>query len=322
MTNRAVQVNPGRAPGTGAAGAGGPDLCQRLREAGLVVLQCDERGELSESGASPDWLREVLVRSPLFRGGLRQAAKSWAKQEEPRPIEALRGCWLCAIERLERRKRCGYNVAVIITTSLLEGEELAAMCQASRADLALCTTRLQQLPPASVADVPRLSLLWRTLQEEVGERVVEAHSAESLSQQLAESYEEINLLYSIAQTTSVAQPPERFVAAVCMELLGTLPYAWIGAQLADDPQRLKGLSGSFMLAGKPRRTEEQLRQLTKRLLSTVHDDSPLVLEPGRNKGHIEFAALGRTIAVHPVTRDGRVLGLLIAAERQGRDPQV
>ena len=76
-----------------------------------------------------------------------------------------------------------------------------------------------------------------------------------MGKQLAESYEEMNLLYTIIQIMTVQERPERFVALACQELLATLSYAWVGTQLADDRKRLKSLCRALMLAGKPARPQ-------------------------------------------------------------------
>ena len=118
---------------------------------------------------------------------------------------------------------------------------------------------------------------------------------------------------------SVVDQPERFVTIACEELLATLPYAWIGAQLADDRETLKKLAGQLIIAGDPGQPESQLRELTRSILAEVKPDAPIVLEPATNPLHAKYAQLGKTVLVHPVSRDGKVIGLLIAGEKQGQD---
>ena len=86
---------------------------------------------------------------------------------------------------------------------------------------------------------------------------------------------------------SGVEQPLRFVTIVCRELLATLPYAWIGVQLADDKAMLKKLAGALIVAGEPGQPDETLKALGKRVLAKVEPDSPMVLEPGVNPAVIQ-----------------------------------
>jgi HD-GYP domain-containing protein (c-di-GMP phosphodiesterase class II) len=300
-----------------------PRLGQQLRELGLLVLEVDAAGSLRpEVRPRGDWLEELFVRSPLWRAALRAAAARWAAQEDLGGAEeVLPGCFAEALPRLDRRRRVGYAVAVIVSAAFVVGEELRAMCLAARMDPGLTRRRLEGLPPAAVADVPRIgALARRVLGDEL--RLAERQATlESVGQQLAESYEEMNLLYTTIQSMGEVDRPARFVRVVCGQLLETLPYAWIGAQLADDRDRLKRLAGELVLAGHPGRPLESLRGIARELMEHAGSE-PLVLDPAHNPDHAGFTGLGCTALVHPVGRDEALLGILIAADRRGPDRAV
>jgi HD-GYP domain-containing protein (c-di-GMP phosphodiesterase class II) len=65
-----------------------------------------------------------------------------------------------------------------------------------------------------------------------------------------------------------------------------------------------------------------LRTLCKTILANAQPDVPMVLDPAGNPEHAEFAKLGHSVLVHPVSRDDNVIGVLIAGERRGPDPAV
>jgi HD-GYP domain-containing protein (c-di-GMP phosphodiesterase class II) len=142
---------------------------------------------------------------------------------------------------------------------------------------------------------------------------------ESVGKQLAESYEEISLLYTIIRSMTVVEQPERFVAIACEELLATLPYAWIGVDLAEDRQRLKKLAGRFVFAGDTNQPEAKIKALADRLLAQAKVDAPIVLEPATNPQHADYACFGQSALVHPISSDGKVIGLAIAGDKQGED---
>lgn len=295
-------------------------LEQRLRAVGIVTLWCDTDGNLQpETPPQHDWMSDMLRKSPMFVSGLKRAAERWQQVNSPLPIEVVPGVWVSAIPRVARRRRQGYIVAIIPTIDLLGSEHLAAMCQSASMDFELANDLLRALPPASNEEVPRLAALVRFGHDDQVRLVSENQSMETLGQQLAESYEEINLLYTIIQNMTVRERPEHFARAALDELLQTLPYRWIAAQLIDDPQRLKRLSGRLLVAGEPQVDEQQMRALTRRLLEQTQPGSPLVLDPAVNARDAAYAPLGQPIMTHPVTVDDHVIGLLLAGDKRGSD---
>jgi HD-GYP domain-containing protein (c-di-GMP phosphodiesterase class II) len=290
---------------------------------GILLLECDQTGKLiSRPAPGGDWLLDLYCQAPIFIIALRQAAAQWAEQRVPEPLEVFPGCWAAPMPRINRRRRIGYYVAVIIAAPFLDCEQLSAMCQAASVDFELCRQRLVELPPVSPPDVQRTATMVRYALEDHLQLTSDSKAMEAVGQQLAESYEELNLLYTTIQSMSGVERPSRFVAMVCQELLATLPYAWIGAQLADNKAMLKKLADQLIVAGEPGQPTETLRALGKRILAKAKPDTPMVLEPAVNPAHAGFARLGQTVLVHPVSRDKKVIGVLIAGEKRGPDPAI
>ena len=295
-------------------------LNERMRNAGIVLLGCAESGELiSRPETGQDWLADLFCGSPIFRSSLLAAAASWKEQEDPSNVQAMPGVWLAPTAVVNRRRRAGYSVAVIVTRSLLSAEQLSAMCQSARMDIELCKKMLAELGPVPDGNVSRLASLVRFAHEDHLQISSKGQAIESVGKQLAESYEEMNLLYTIIQSMTVQERPERFVALACQELLTTLSYAWVGTQLADDRDRLKSLSGRLIIAGQTGHSFSELRIAARGLLKGAQPDEPIVLEPERNPDHAPFAALGKLVLAQPVCSNGEVIGLLIAGDKCGPD---
>lgn len=312
MNVRADKACPANAAG---------ELAARLRRVGMVTLQCCPAGEiLDPAPAGDDWLNDLCCQSPLFRQSLEKAAAAWGQEPEPDVKEAVPGLWLAPIVLLRRRKRIGYFVTVIPTSGLHESEQLVAFCQSAGQDLEMTRRLLAELSLPTAADVPRLATLVRFAHEDQEKMDSDRRSIESVGQQLGESYEEISLLYTIIRSMTVVQRPSKFVRVACDELLETLPYAWIGAQMADDPKRLKGLARATIISGDAGCPMVELKALLNQLLAEAKPDAPMVLEPAFNEEHAPLRDLGRTALVHPISSDGHVIGLLIAGDKQGPDP--
>ncbi|UCD74991.1 MAG: HD domain-containing protein [Phycisphaerales bacterium] len=296
-------------------------LHRRLRRTGLLLLTCDPTGCLvGPTQRGEDWLTDMFCASPIFRQALREAAARWQDDPAPAELEVMPGLWLSPAPLLERRKPIGYAVTVIPTGAFLDAEQLPALCQASEQDLEMARRLLHELSPPSRSDVHRIAALVRFAHEDQRRMAAENRAMETVGQQLGESYEEINLLYTIIRSMTEVQNPGRFVEIACDELLETLPYAWIGALMADDVKRLKSLACAMTIAGEPGHGPEELRPLLEQLLNVTEAHAPVVLEPAFNANHARFLPLGGTALAHPVSSDGKVIGLLVAGDKQGSDP--
>ena len=179
--------------------------------------------------------------------------------------------------------------------------------------------RLGDMPPVAETDVPRLAALARAVLEQDRRLASRSAAVESVGGQLAESYEEINHLYTIIRSMTEVERPEKFVSLACREMLNTLPYRWIAFAFARDANRLAKLAGHFVLAGAPRESEATIRDLASRLLAGEPIRQAIVLEPTANPAHAVYAAFGATALVHPVAGDEARFGLFIAGDKEGAD---
>ncbi len=295
-------------------------LRERLRAAGMVAMICDEHGRRVSRPEGPlDWFDSLFVNSPLIDRYLQAEVRTWGEDRLPESAMVAPGICFVPVPLLNRRRVSGYSVTILPTAEILESEQLLALCQSAQCDYQLTRSLLAQLPPISSSDVPRTAALVRSLHEVQARLSVDEEAIESTGKQLAESYEEISLLYTIIQSMTVVQQPDRFVRIVCEELLATLPYRWIAMRMADDPERLKKLAGELVVAGETGATRRDLRDHTGELLQEVQPDAPLVIDPRRNPAHRQYRCFGQNALIHPISSDGRLLGLLIAGDKQGDD---
>jgi len=314
MTNRPVQPVPHDPLAA---------LAARLRDAGMLLLLSDADGRLvPDRPGLDDPLSRSLGASRAVQRFVAASAADWAGQVEPPPSEALPGLWVAPLPIHTRRRRTGYALVVIVTPEALESSGLHALTDgAEGADDQVCAA-LAILPPVPASEVGRMATIARVLHDDQERLSADCEAIENIGQQLAESYEEINLLYTITKGITEVDRPERFVALACRELLDTLPYAWIGTQLADDPRRLKRLSRQFIVAGDPGQPHEQLQSLALDVLEQVDSSEPMVFEPGLKQDHSYLISMGRTVLVCPIMRDELVIGLLIAGDKKGADHSV
>ncbi|MCZ6836422.1 MAG: HD domain-containing protein [Planctomycetota bacterium] len=295
----------------------------KLRIVGLLLFPCDRTGTLLSNATSDgDLLIDTLSGSESFQRLLKTQASRWEEHEDPEAVEAMPGMWFLPLPIRIRRRCTGYNVVVIATPDLIDSRELEELCRSSNVDFKRINVELSALPPAPTTEIDRLSRLVRTMYHDHITIRGDQEVIENIGQQLADSYEEINLLYTITQSITKVDQPEQFVAIACRELLATLPYTWIGVQLADDPDRLKSLNQRFIATGDPGQMHETLSALAQELLKQAEPDRPMILEPGLKSDHSYLLSMGRTVLAFPIMRDGKAIGLLIAGGKQGADQRV
>jgi len=292
------------------------DLEAMLREIGMVLLSCDMGGGLTPSRqtARRDWLTE-LVRTPgIVRRGLTVACEQWADESCPQPLELVPGLWCGSVPLRDRRDRVGYVLIAIPTRDLLESEHLSAMCQATHFDIRVCRERLQRLSVPAVSEVPRLAAMITRLWLDRQARDGSEQTLEQVGRELAETWEEINLLYSITDKMTVEARPHRFAAQACQELLQTLPYRWVAAYIDREGTG----EGRLIVSGDAPRDRASLRAMLSSIAGRQDITGPLMA--GAITGDDpELDALGTAGFAHPIGRDGRILGLLVAGDKEGPD---
>jgi len=152
--------------------------------------------------------------------------------------------------------------------------------------------------------------LWTDLHARDGRE----QTLEQVGRELAETWEEINLLYSITDKMTVEARPHRFADQACRELLQTLPYRWVAAYI----DRERTGEGRLIISGDAPRDRATLRDMLASIASREGIDGPLMA--GKLSGDDpEIDALGTAGIAHPIGRDGRVVGLLVAGDKQGPD---
>jgi HD-GYP domain-containing protein (c-di-GMP phosphodiesterase class II) len=291
-----------------------------LREIGVILVATDEEGRIRwPRVVENDWLARLMLSGRLVTNAIRSAVRAWDADGEFRAIEGVPGVWLVAEPIRERRERLGYVIGIIPTARLLGDEILAAMAQAASFDLTWCRQCLQDLPAIPSDEALRFARLVRVNIREHVARQRDAAEMENMSGQLTESYEEITLLYTIADRLRQIDRADRFMRVVCDELLATLPYEWVGALFADDLKKCSSLAGQLILAGTSAAPLPTMRALLTTLRRQAKPDTARVLDPMHRAEDAGFAPLGQPIVAHPIGGESGVIGILVAGSRIAKD---
>jgi len=288
-----------------------------LRELGLVLSACDleARPVGSRSRATRrDWLTDLIRMPAIVQKGVRDLVETWNDASAPQPAEVLPGLWCAPVPLRNRRIRTGYALLFIPTLGLMRSEHLKAMCHATRFDERVCRERMKRLSLPSESEVPRLAAMFTRLWGDRQARDGREQTLEQVGRELAETWEEINLLYSITDKMTVEARPHRFAAQACRELLQTLPYRWVAAYIDRDGTG----EGRLIISGDAPRDRSSLRGVLSSIATREDIEGPLMA--GALAGDDpELDALGVAGIAHPIGRDGCVAGLLVAGDKVGPD---
>ena len=299
-------------------------LCQAIHDAELMAGMCDVDGRLidtpsADSTLADDWLLMLLRGSAIVAQALKTAAAGWQHDDAPAAQELIPGLFVLPIPQVHRRKRLGYTLIFIPTVDLPTSEQLQHAAQAAQLDFAVITQRLADRNLVAPTEVNRIAALALSLCLSHRRLADVAETMDSVGQQLAESYEEISLLYSMSQKMTVVQRPSQFILEACRGLLETLPFRWVGVQFAENVDSLPSLAGRLLSTGAIQVDDKKLHQLGPTALSAVPIDSPLVVDTQDNPKFAHLKPLGNPVLLFPISRGDRTIGVMIAADKEGSD---
>ncbi len=299
-------------------------LRARCRQLGMPTLRCDTEGRLEPDAEEPataeDRLRAAWLRSPFLFSLLRREAPGWAELDPPPPVELFEGLWAIPLVETRRRRRIGYVIALALEPAALLAEQFQAACQAARLDARAARDALAPIATFDRAEIARLGLLLAWSQ---GDRVEVAVGEEAIctfSRQLTEAYEELSLLLKLGQSMNQVANPSRFVTLLASELHATLSFRWIAVRFVTEARDARHMAGRCHVGGEAPLAANRLPQFLDGVLSRLEGLTPQVIR----QENAAFSARGgeAAILVHPLVREGRLIGAIFGGEKHGADQEI
>ncbi|MAE60598.1 MAG: hypothetical protein CMJ49_04475 [Planctomycetaceae bacterium] len=294
----------------GAAGR----LAERCATMGVAVFYVDLDGHITQiagRGQPDQWLSG----SPLLHDAVIRSVPQWNEQDDPGPQQAWLGCWVVPLLVAQRRRRLGYQVAVILTKDLPNSEQFVRMCDAAQLDRTVIETRIRsRLWPA--AHVSRFAESLRWLSQDADQLDQRDREITSLSNQLSGTYEELSLLYKISTNMTVTQDPSTFLGDACTEIRQVLGLSWLALQLTDQDVRLGELRGRLISSeesgGKPR----HIPTAGAAMLDFVAQQPDPNILAGTELSAVEgLRTIGRQVMVVPLTSSRGPIGVMFGADK-------
>jgi len=216
-------------------------LAARFRAAGLCLTVFNSDGEISyfEPAAGAFFTRYVL---PLARRDLALAGKirNIPADAEPLVIDTLPGALLAVCPFVDRRQAAGFVSLAARVDGFEPNEDLWRACTRISTDAEWVLHQANSLPGYSrdtlLIQAGLLGAMLRDQLRIVGMQV----DLNDLSEQLANTYEELSLIYQISSGMRVNRRASDFFKQTCQDVLEVMDIQAIGVALhADDESRNK-----------------------------------------------------------------------------------
>ena len=293
-------------------------VCSRLAELSLPVWRVDASGNVL---AAPDVGGDIgrLLRSTPITELVSDAARSLADVDKPQIITPVSGFSVIAVPERQRRRCVAWTIALAPSGEFMLGDRFQLACQSAGLPPEQAKQALAALATYTPETIRHLAAMigW-SVADLVGE-ADSRHAIAGFTRQLTEDFETIDLLHSLARLMGDPSRPQDFVNRALARLNDSMQFAWLGCWVASDPRLARlPMPRTFLTGGSPLPETELSAAADSLARGMTADSKPLIISEAPETG----LPRGVQCIVQPVARSSRLLGLLIAGDKQSGDPGV
>ncbi|MCK5113404.1 MAG: HD domain-containing protein [Phycisphaerae bacterium] len=297
------------------------DLGVCADEMGLVMTVWDSRGKLLGDTKPGEHLCQMLCgQQDQRKAKSTQLAHQVLEQDGPIQTTNSLGCCMFGLPIREYHKTVGAVVLGYPTSEMIDEEHLGVVCDQLHLDREPVMSCAQRRNFHSALEAPNLMRMFNTRLN----KMIEAHhtgkAITSLSDNLANSYEELALLHQIGNSMKVSKPPRRFLQDICRELQGVMNIKAAAAIVYDKKMRLDG--DMMVFAGESYLDPNQIRMLlaTHIIPKLAKEDSVMLsndFTPGDENTALEQHI--QSILAVPLCVGGKNVGTILAINKNDGD---
>jgi len=291
-------------------------LSLRCDDLGLPLLAIDQTGGILDHQV-PDGhgLAATVLGSHWFARALTEAADAWRDARRPEPRSLFPGCRAVPMPVCESRRRIGYRVVILFDRALAQSEPWLHIARQAEVDPQVMIDQADDLLlDEPLADRAERMLMWMIHDLLAAER--QGEELDTLSQQLAESYEELSLVYKLSAGMTVTRDPGKFIDDALDELQQVVGMKFLSLQLTDGDDRLKSLRGKHRMIGHVPCSEEELTRIGRQLIvRSSRAALPNIIEDGRRFDMPGLNQLGQRMLIVPLIVEERPIGVIVGADK-------
>jgi len=301
-------------------GSGAPhaQIRDRCRVIGLPTWRCDRTGVIIEEPSEPG-LAGLLLRSGPLARIVAETAHQWAEQENPGVVSIMPGCWLLPMPEERRRHRYGFTVGLACSPEAVDSDEFRLACAEANVDPLAARKALADLSRYGEDAARSVASLLNWTQKDLAAIRQHEQTVDGFTRQLTDSYETIDLLYTLGRSMHDLTNPEKFVSLVCNRIHITMGFGWICALFLEDSRLGRRMNQHVYTYGNPPGDADAIAGAARDLLSRVPDQSGAFI--ASDASGIDLAP-GAQLLVQPIVREGKVSGVFVVGDKRGDDPHV
>lgn len=309
-------VNNLSAPGDRPLAAGALEkLAVRFRAAGLCLLGLRPDGSVAwhDPSAGP-WFGRYLL--PLLgEGDLAEHIRRIAPDSGPVVVDPSAGVLLAICAHVERRQVLGYFALAARGHSFNATEPVLRACNRLALDSTWLVRQAEALPVYGRDALHRQAdILISMLRDQLRLASME-QELNSLSEQLANTYEELSLIYQISSGMRVNRRASDFFRQTCQDVLEVMNVRAMGVVLQGEG----GARPDPVLYGPLQLPAAVLNQVSAQLLPLLWErKNPLLINHlAGDRNFFWLANHARQLLAVPLQRQEHVLGCLFVLDKQG-----
>jgi HD-GYP domain-containing protein (c-di-GMP phosphodiesterase class II) len=293
---------------------------QRGESLGMLFWLCAPDGRIAwaprsggdESG--PAWTRSSRVRELVT-----DAMTADGAEDDATVVEAEKGCWIVGLGRGASGGGAHRAAVMLLGRDFVRSPIVHEIARELGVDESGVREQLRRLATCNRAKAQQMAAVLGWMLEDQLRMARDKASIDGFGIHLAEMYEEIGLLYRLGQSMGQLARPEDFVETACRDVHETIAFLWVAAAFAEADRAAYGVAGSLVVAGEVPAEEAAFEAACARLLPLLGGDRWTLLRPGDS----ELAGLVKAeVLAHPITRNDRVIGVLLAGNKNPPDVEI
>ena len=226
------------------------------------------------------------------------------------------GCCMLGKPVSQHHKITGAIVLGFPTREMLDEERLGVVCDRLHLDRKVLMSYAEKGNFHSILEAPNLMKVFDTRLTKMVEANQTGAAITSLSDNLANSYEELALLHQISSSMKVSKPPRRFLQDICGQLQEIMNIKAAAAIVYDKKMRLD--EDMMVFAGESYLDPNQIRMLlaTHIIPKLVKEDSVMLennFDPGNESTTLERHI--KSVLAVPLCVAGRNVGTILAINK-------
>jgi HD-GYP domain-containing protein (c-di-GMP phosphodiesterase class II) len=287
------------------------EYSRRALELGVACWRCDRVGEIIGVSQGSE-LAAALARSGEFRAGLKAAVRD--------PVDPNAAEFFTHRRFLHLADLDATIIALIPSGDAIERGTIAGWCAEAGIDSQAADALLASFVRRTSEQVDQIISILKNYHRDMAFAADERRLSDQFTRQLSQSYEVMNVLFRMGRCLNSSSDADVVTKDVCDELAHVLPFSWVALWFRDGELVLPELAGRLTASGvlpcAPELLIDQARRLCGRPASQPWTH---ILLRGKN----ELATLaGAEVLAEAISRGRRNVGVLLAGNKQGDDPDV